>query len=86
MLREAIQIIRELLTGELVDWKGEYFEVDSARLWDLPEVPVRDRGGGVRRPLGRAVRTAGRPPIAVEPDERPRRLVARRAAGDRPAG
>jgi G6PDH family F420-dependent oxidoreductase len=40
MLKEAIQIIRELFTGELVDWKGEYFEVDSARLWDLPETPV----------------------------------------------
>ena len=40
MLREAIQIIRELFVGDVVDWKGEYFEVDSARLWDLPEVPV----------------------------------------------
>ena len=40
MLREAIQIIRELFTGELVDWKGEHFEVDSARLWDIPETPV----------------------------------------------
>ena len=40
MLREAIQIIRELFTGELVDWKGEYFEVDSARIWDVPETPV----------------------------------------------
>ena len=44
MLREAIQIIRELFTGELVDWKGEYFEVDSARLWDVPDVAGRDRG------------------------------------------
>ena len=40
MLREAIQIIRELFTGEVVDWKGDYFEVDSARLWDVPDVPV----------------------------------------------
>ena len=40
MLREAIQIIRELFTGELVDWKGDHFEVDSARLWDVPETPV----------------------------------------------
>jgi G6PDH family F420-dependent oxidoreductase len=40
MLKEAIQIIRELFSGELIDWKGEYFEVDSARLWDLPETPV----------------------------------------------
>jgi G6PDH family F420-dependent oxidoreductase len=40
MLREAIQIIRELFTGEVVDWKGDYFEVDSARLWDIPDIPV----------------------------------------------
>ena len=41
MLQESIQIIRALWTGELVDWTGEYFQVDSARLWDLPEtVPV----------------------------------------------
>lgn len=40
MLREAIQIIRELLTGDLVDWKGEHFEVDSARIWDIPETSV----------------------------------------------
>ncbi|MDY6998085.1 MAG: LLM class F420-dependent oxidoreductase [Actinomycetota bacterium] len=40
MLAEAITVIRELLTGELVDWKGEYFQVDSARIWDVPDVPV----------------------------------------------
>jgi G6PDH family F420-dependent oxidoreductase len=40
MLKEAIQIIRELFTGELIDWKGDYYEVDSARIWDLPETPV----------------------------------------------
>ncbi|NMN93989.1 LLM class F420-dependent oxidoreductase [Antrihabitans stalactiti] len=40
MLGEAIQIIRELHNGGLVDWRGEHFRVDSARLWDLPKVPV----------------------------------------------
>ena len=40
MLREAIAIIRELYSGELVDHQGEYFQVDSARIWDLPENPV----------------------------------------------
>jgi G6PDH family F420-dependent oxidoreductase len=40
MLREAIEIIRELWTGELVDHQGEYFQVDSARIWDLPDQPV----------------------------------------------
>jgi G6PDH family F420-dependent oxidoreductase len=40
MLCEAIEIIRELFTGELVTYDGEHFRVDSARLWDRPEVPV----------------------------------------------
>jgi G6PDH family F420-dependent oxidoreductase len=40
MLREAIQVIRELFTGEVVDWKGDHFQVDSARLWDVPDIPV----------------------------------------------
>lgn len=46
MLEEAIHIIRELHTGELVTWEGDYFRVDSARIWDAPE-------GGV--PIGVAV-------------------------------
>ena len=40
MLVEAIRIIRELLGGDLVNFKGEYFEVDSARIWDIPDIPV----------------------------------------------
>src|SRR5688500_303543 len=37
MLQEAMHIIRELHTGELVTWKGDYFRVDSARIWDVPD-------------------------------------------------
>jgi G6PDH family F420-dependent oxidoreductase len=40
MLTEAIEIIRELHTGDLVTYRGEHFDVDSARIWDLPEQPV----------------------------------------------
>lgn len=42
MLAEAMGIIRRLHTGELVDHKGEYFQVDSARIWDVPDggVPI----------------------------------------------
>jgi G6PDH family F420-dependent oxidoreductase len=39
-LVEAVEIIRELFTGELVDYRGNHFDVDSARIWDLPDVPV----------------------------------------------
>lgn len=42
MLVEATTIIRELHTGELTTWEGQYFRVDSARIWDVPEggVPI----------------------------------------------
>jgi len=68
MLEEAVTIIRELHTGELVTWEGDYFRVDSARIWDVPD-------GGV--PIGLAVSgeksvarfaPLGDHLIAVEPD------------------
>jgi G6PDH family F420-dependent oxidoreductase len=83
MLSEAIVIIRQLLSGELVDHKGEYFQVDSARIWDVPEEPVTigvavsgDRSLDAFAKLGDHM-------IAVEPDDK---LVtgwyaARRATG-----
>jgi len=40
MLTEAIEIIRQLHSGELVTYRGQHFDVDSARIWDLPEQPV----------------------------------------------
>ena len=40
MLVEAVEIIRKLHTGDLIDHRGEYFQVDSARIWDLPEEGV----------------------------------------------
>src|SRR6185436_6704679 len=69
MLAEAITIIRELWTGEMVDFKGEYFEVDSARLWDIPDVAVAiaaavsgDKSIDTFAPLADHL-------IAVEPDK-----------------
>lgn len=68
MLDEAVGIISALFTGEYVSYQGTYFQVDSAKLWDLPEV---------RTPIGIAVsgkqscELAGRRAdvmIAVEPD------------------
>ena len=40
MLVEAIEIIRALHSGELTDYRGDHFDVDSARIWDLPDEPV----------------------------------------------
>lgn len=45
MLVEAVEIIRGLLdTGSdetPFDYRGEHFDVESARLWDLPETALR---------------------------------------------
>jgi len=68
MLEEAVHIIRALHTGELVTWEGDYFRVDSARVWDAPDggVPIGLAVSGERSverfaPLGDHL-------IAVEPD------------------
>jgi len=68
MLREAVEIIRSLHTGELVDYRGEYFQVDSGRIWDLPEEGVEiglavggDRAIEALAPLGDHL-------VAVEPE------------------
>lgn len=68
MLAEAIEIIRALFSGETVDWRGHFYQVDVARLWDLPDVPV---GVAVamagRRAIDRLATLADHL-IAVQPD------------------
>ena len=39
MLREAIEVIRELWTGKQVDYRGDYFVVDNARIYSTPDAP-----------------------------------------------
>jgi G6PDH family F420-dependent oxidoreductase len=39
MLEEAVDIIRNLWSGSYVTTRGRHFQVESARLWDLPEQP-----------------------------------------------
>jgi G6PDH family F420-dependent oxidoreductase len=67
MLEEAVEIIRALWTGETITYRGRHFDVESAKVWDLPQTSP---------PIGIAVsgpsscRLAGRladAMIAVEP-------------------
>jgi G6PDH family F420-dependent oxidoreductase len=39
MLEEAIGLMRRLWTGELVTHRGEHYNVDTARIYTLPEEP-----------------------------------------------
>jgi G6PDH family F420-dependent oxidoreductase len=67
MLSEAVEIIRALWAGGTVTYRGKHFDVESAKVWDLPDAAA---------PIGIAVsgpascRLAGRHAdamIAVEP-------------------
>ncbi|MFF3013222.1 LLM class F420-dependent oxidoreductase [Streptomyces sp. NPDC057939] len=39
MLEEGVGIIRDLLDGGSVNHHGQYFDVENAKLWDLPDEP-----------------------------------------------
>ncbi|MFI5758557.1 LLM class F420-dependent oxidoreductase [Streptomyces sp. NPDC051569] len=39
MLEEAVEIIRALFAGGYVNHHGAHFDVESAKLWDLPDEP-----------------------------------------------
>lgn len=65
---EAIEIITGLLSGRLTDYRGDYFKLDHARLFDRPNraPPLAIAAGGPE-----AARIAGRSGgglIATEPD------------------
>lgn len=67
MLTEAVEIIRRLWSGEYVNVDGRYFQVDSGKLWDLPDQPVEL---GIAASGAQSAHLAGRygdALIAVEP-------------------
>jgi G6PDH family F420-dependent oxidoreductase len=39
MLEEAVALIRELWTGNVVSWDGKHYRVDHARIYNLPDTP-----------------------------------------------
>ncbi len=68
MLAEAVEIIRALFGGGYVNHHGEHFDVESARLWDLPDtVPPIGVAVSGRQSCELAGRLADLM-IAVEPD------------------
>jgi G6PDH family F420-dependent oxidoreductase len=40
MLEEAVDVIRQLWTGETIDHRGEFYEVENAKLFDPPEATI----------------------------------------------
>jgi coenzyme F420-dependent glucose-6-phosphate dehydrogenase len=50
MLEEAVALIRELWSGQLVTFEGDFYSVDNARLYSLPDAPppIYVAAGGAR--------------------------------------
>jgi G6PDH family F420-dependent oxidoreductase len=67
MLEEAVEIIRALWAGGIVTYRGKHFDVESAKVWDLPDTapPI-----GIAVSGSESCRLAGRHAdamIAVQP-------------------
>ncbi|UQX04232.1 LLM class F420-dependent oxidoreductase [Streptomyces sp. RerS4] len=68
MLEEAVEIIRALLAGHTVNHHGAHYDVENARLWDLPDDPPPI---GIAASGPRSCEIAGRHAdllVAVEPE------------------
>jgi G6PDH family F420-dependent oxidoreductase len=84
MLEEAVDVIRELLSGRLITHAGTHYTVETARLYSVPPVPppVFMSGFG-----DKAIKLAGRLAdgfMCVQPNPDFVRLYRESGGGDRP--
>ncbi|MGN6609807.1 MAG: LLM class F420-dependent oxidoreductase [Jatrophihabitans sp.] len=84
MFHEAVEIIRELFGGGYVNYKGEHFRVDSAKLWDIgdqpPKIGIAISGDQSAELAG----TLGDVMIAVEPEAELCRLFDQHGGAGKP--
>jgi G6PDH family F420-dependent oxidoreductase len=83
-LREAVEIIRALWGGEFVNYRGKHFDVESAKLYDLPDDPIQlgiAVSGKRSCDLAGALADIG---VAVEPDAELVSMFADAGGADKP--
>jgi G6PDH family F420-dependent oxidoreductase len=84
MLEEAVGVIRNLLTGQLITHHGTHYEVDTARLYSVPETPPPIFMSGFGE---KAIKLAARLAdgyVCVQPNAGFVRLYRESGGGDRP--
>jgi G6PDH family F420-dependent oxidoreductase len=84
MLEEAVTIIAELFTGEQLTHHGKYYEVDTARLYSVPEVPPSIYVSGFGESSAQLAARIGDGYMNVSPDADLVKLYRNSGGGDRP--
>jgi G6PDH family F420-dependent oxidoreductase len=84
MLEEAVEVIRELFSGELITHHGQHYRVDTARLYSRPDSPPPIYMSGFGE---KAIKLAARLAdgyVCVQPNADFVRLYRDSGGGDRP--
>lgn len=84
MLEEAVDVIRRLLTGEQVTYNGEYYQVETARLYSRPPVPPPIHMSGFGEKSARLAARIADGYICMGPQADLVRLYRDSGGGDRP--
>jgi G6PDH family F420-dependent oxidoreductase len=84
MLDEAVHVIRELLSGRQVSHDGEYYTVQTARLYSVPDVPPPVYVSGFGEKAVKLAARIGDGFMSVEPNADFVRLYRESGGGDRP--
>jgi coenzyme F420-dependent glucose-6-phosphate dehydrogenase len=69
MLEEAIEAMRELWQGEYTTFRGDWYEVDGARIYTLPEEPIELYVAAAAQNAAELAGEAGDGLISVLPDQ-----------------
>lgn len=85
MLAEAVELMRELWRGGLVTHRGQYYQVDNARIYTLPEQSVPVYVSALGPAAARLAGRIGDGVVSTMPDAGLVRLFRDSGGGDKPA-
>lgn len=85
MLRESLEVIRALFTGEQISHKGEHYTVETARLYSLPVAPPPILISGFGEKSVELAGELGDGFISVQPEPDQVRLFRESGGGDKTA-
>jgi G6PDH family F420-dependent oxidoreductase len=84
MLQEAVAVMRELFTGKQVTHDGKYYQVETARLYSMPDTPPPIHVSGFGPKSARLAARIGDGFVCMGPQADLVRLYRDSGGGDRP--